>query len=157
MQVVEEGAQQAPGCPQHKPFSLQDWVIAPQGYSAYYCEGECAFPLDSCMNATNHAILQSLVSAQPAGAGCWGGGSAQQSVWGCTQSSEHEGSARSAWPQGQDREDWAVLASLHCPVFCLAPPAPGGDAPGGHPVPDPRKGQRRARASSSPAVHGGCS
>ncbi|XP_068015288.1 bone morphogenetic protein 8B-like [Melanerpes formicivorus] len=38
-----------------------DWVIAPQGYSAYYCEGECAFPLDSCMNATNHAILQSLV------------------------------------------------------------------------------------------------
>ncbi|XP_029420808.1 bone morphogenetic protein 8A, partial [Nannospalax galili] len=40
---------------------LQDWVIAPQGYSAYNCEGECAFPLDSCMNATNHAILQSLV------------------------------------------------------------------------------------------------
>nr|XP_010958252.1 PREDICTED: bone morphogenetic protein 8B [Camelus bactrianus] len=28
-----------------------DWVIAPQGYSAYYCEGECSFPLDSCMNA----------------------------------------------------------------------------------------------------------
>ncbi|KAM6173829.1 bone morphogenetic protein 8B isoform 1-T1 [Erethizon dorsatum] len=42
-----------------------DWVIAPQGYSAYYCEGECAFPLDSCMNATNHAILQSLVSSHP--------------------------------------------------------------------------------------------
>ncbi|XP_020027253.1 bone morphogenetic protein 8B [Castor canadensis] len=38
-----------------------DWVIAPQGYSAYYCDGECSFPLDSCMNATNHAILQSLV------------------------------------------------------------------------------------------------
>ncbi|XP_008564077.1 PREDICTED: bone morphogenetic protein 8A isoform X2 [Galeopterus variegatus] len=38
-----------------------DWVIAPQGYSAYYCEGECSFPLNSCMNATNHAILQSLV------------------------------------------------------------------------------------------------
>lgn len=43
-------------------FPPQDWVIAPQGYSAYYCEGECSFPLDSCMNATNHAILQSLVS-----------------------------------------------------------------------------------------------
>ncbi|KAM9688696.1 bone morphogenetic protein 8B-like isoform 1-T1 [Trichechus inunguis] len=42
-----------------------DWVIAPQGYSAYYCEGECSFPLDSCMNATNHAILQSLVSTVP--------------------------------------------------------------------------------------------
>ncbi|XP_039329494.1 bone morphogenetic protein 8B [Saimiri boliviensis] len=38
-----------------------DWIIAPQGYSAYYCEGECSFPLGSCMNATNHAILQSLV------------------------------------------------------------------------------------------------
>ncbi|XP_053560814.1 bone morphogenetic protein 8A-like [Bombina bombina] len=38
-----------------------DWVIAPQGYSAFYCEGDCSFPLDSCMNATNHAILQSLV------------------------------------------------------------------------------------------------
>ncbi|XP_021119082.1 bone morphogenetic protein 8B-like [Heterocephalus glaber] len=38
-----------------------DWVIAPKGYSAFYCEGECSFPLDSCMNATNHAILQSLV------------------------------------------------------------------------------------------------
>ncbi|CAI5781783.1 morphogenetic 8A-like [Podarcis lilfordi] len=38
-----------------------DWVIAPRGYSAFYCAGDCAFPLDSCMNATNHAILQSLV------------------------------------------------------------------------------------------------
>ncbi|KAF7236264.1 Bone morphogenetic protein 8A [Varanus komodoensis] len=42
-----------------------DWVIAPQGYSAFYCEGECAFPLDSCMNATNHAILQSLAIQSP--------------------------------------------------------------------------------------------
>ena len=46
-------------------MTSQDWVIAPQGYSAYYCEGECSFPLDSCMNATNHAILQSLVSTAP--------------------------------------------------------------------------------------------
>lgn len=49
----------------HSPPSPEDWVIAPQGYSAYYCEGECSFPLDSCMNATNHAILQSLVSTSP--------------------------------------------------------------------------------------------
>ncbi|XP_017710363.1 PREDICTED: bone morphogenetic protein 8B-like isoform X1 [Rhinopithecus bieti] len=42
-----------------------DWVIAPQGYSAYYCEGECSFPLGSCMNATNHAILQSLFLSWP--------------------------------------------------------------------------------------------
>ena len=54
--------------PQCNIFSLQDWVIAPQGYSAYYCEGECAFPLDSCMNATNHAILQTMVhSLDPEG------------------------------------------------------------------------------------------
>ncbi|EFB13517.1 hypothetical protein PANDA_017390 [Ailuropoda melanoleuca] len=45
--------------------ALSDWVIAPQGYSAYYCEGECSFPLDSCMNATNHAILQSLTCVPP--------------------------------------------------------------------------------------------
>lgn len=52
---------------------IQDWVIAPEGYSAYYCEGECSFPLDSCMNATNHAIVQSLVSTQPVLPGPQGG------------------------------------------------------------------------------------
>uniref|UniRef100_A0A674JKM0 TGF-beta family profile domain-containing protein n=1 Tax=Terrapene triunguis TaxID=2587831 RepID=A0A674JKM0_9SAUR len=63
---VSEGRQV---CRRHELYvSFQDlgwldWVIAPQGYSAFYCEGECAFPLDSCMNATNHAILQSLVSS----------------------------------------------------------------------------------------------
>lgn len=40
----------------------QDWIIAPEGYEAYYCEGECAFPLNSYMNATNHAVVQTLVS-----------------------------------------------------------------------------------------------
>lgn len=45
------------------PLSLQDWIIAPEGYAAYYCEGECAFPLNSYMNATNHAIVQTLVGA----------------------------------------------------------------------------------------------
>ncbi|CAJ0964976.1 unnamed protein product [Ranitomeya imitator] len=43
-----------------KPLML-DWIIAPEGYAAYYCEGECAFPLNSYMNATNHAIVQTLV------------------------------------------------------------------------------------------------
>lgn len=43
-------------------YSDQDWIIAPEGYAAYYCEGECAFPLNSYMNATNHAIVQTLVS-----------------------------------------------------------------------------------------------
>ncbi|XP_070600674.1 bone morphogenetic protein 7 isoform X2 [Erythrolamprus reginae] len=44
-----------------KDLGWQDWIIAPEGYAAYYCEGECAFPLNSYMNATNHAIVQTLV------------------------------------------------------------------------------------------------
>ena len=40
---------------------LQDWIIAPPGYSAYRCSGECGFPLIANMNATNHAIVQSLI------------------------------------------------------------------------------------------------
>jgi len=40
---------------------FQDWVLAPTGYSAYYCDGECDYPLGSCMNATNHATIQLLV------------------------------------------------------------------------------------------------
>ena len=39
----------------------QDWIIAPEGYSAFYCHGECSFPLSAHMNATNHAIVQTLV------------------------------------------------------------------------------------------------
>ncbi|XP_063132179.1 bone morphogenetic protein 6 isoform X4 [Rattus norvegicus] len=41
----------------------QDWIIAPKGYAANYCDGECSFPLNAHMNATNHAIVQTLVSA----------------------------------------------------------------------------------------------
>ncbi|XP_068602731.1 protein DVR-1 [Brachionichthys hirsutus] len=39
----------------------QDWIIAPQGYFANYCHGECPFPLSESLNGTNHAILQTLV------------------------------------------------------------------------------------------------
>ncbi|KAF7207596.1 bone morphogenetic protein 7 isoform X1 [Nothobranchius furzeri] len=55
------------GCNKHELYvsfrdlGWQDWIIAPEGYAAYYCEGECAFPLNSYMNATNHAIVQTLV------------------------------------------------------------------------------------------------
>ncbi|XP_028629663.1 bone morphogenetic protein 8B [Grammomys surdaster] len=38
-----------------------DSVIAPQGYSAYYCAGECIYPLNYCTNTTNHATMQALV------------------------------------------------------------------------------------------------
>ncbi|KAG7258833.1 hypothetical protein CRUP_019003 [Coryphaenoides rupestris] len=55
------------GCKKHELYvsfrdlGWQDWIIAPEGYAAYYCEGECAFPLNSYMNATNHAIVQTLL------------------------------------------------------------------------------------------------
>ncbi|KAL3984696.1 Transforming growth factor beta like domain family protein [Acanthocheilonema viteae] len=44
-----------------KDLGWQDWVIAPDGYHAYYCDGFCSFPLNNHMNATNHAIVQTLV------------------------------------------------------------------------------------------------
>jgi len=44
-----------------RDLGWQDWIIAPDGYSAYYCHGECSFPLNTHMNATNHAIVQTLV------------------------------------------------------------------------------------------------
>ncbi|KAI8120292.1 Protein 60A [Lucilia cuprina] len=44
-----------------KDLGWRDWIIAPEGYGAYYCSGECNFPLNAHMNATNHAIVQTLV------------------------------------------------------------------------------------------------
>ncbi|XP_055329602.1 bone morphogenetic protein 7-like [Paramacrobiotus metropolitanus] len=44
-----------------KLLGWQDWIIAPDGYAAYFCHGECSFPLNAHMNATNHAIVQTLV------------------------------------------------------------------------------------------------
>jgi hypothetical protein len=39
----------------------ESWVIAPMGYQADYCSGDCSFPLDSSVSPTNHAIVQTLV------------------------------------------------------------------------------------------------
>ncbi|KAL0985514.1 hypothetical protein UPYG_G00157880 [Umbra pygmaea] len=51
-----------------KDVGWQDWIIAPQGYLANYCHGECPFPLSESLNGTNHAILQTLVhSLDPQG------------------------------------------------------------------------------------------
>jgi len=44
-----------------RDLGWQDWIIAPDDYEAYYCSGECSFPLSTHMNATNHAIVQTLV------------------------------------------------------------------------------------------------
>ncbi|VDL63772.1 unnamed protein product [Nippostrongylus brasiliensis] len=42
----------------------REWVIAPEGYSTNYCAGACSSdsPMHSKMNATNHAIVQTLLS-----------------------------------------------------------------------------------------------
>ncbi|KAE8600877.1 hypothetical protein XENTR_v10013436 [Xenopus tropicalis] len=39
-----------------------DWIVAPPGYHAFYCHGECPFPLADHLNSTNHAIVQTLVN-----------------------------------------------------------------------------------------------
>nr|AOT85836.1 vg1-e1.L [Xenopus laevis] len=44
-----------------KDVGWQNWVIAPQGYMANYCYGECPYPLTEILNGSNHAILQTLV------------------------------------------------------------------------------------------------
>lgn len=60
------GSQRNKACQQRslfvsfKDLNWQDWIIAPEGYEAHYCHGDCAFPLNSHMNATNHAIVQTL-------------------------------------------------------------------------------------------------
>ncbi|NXN88346.1 GDF3 factor, partial [Bombycilla garrulus] len=46
----------------------ENWIIAPQGYLANYCRGECPFPLAAELNGTNHAVLQTVVhSLDPQG------------------------------------------------------------------------------------------
>ncbi|NXD45454.1 DERR protein, partial [Copsychus sechellarum] len=46
----------------------ENWIIAPQGYLANYCGGDCPFPLAAELNSTNHAVLQTLVhSLDPRG------------------------------------------------------------------------------------------
>ncbi|XP_071962125.1 univin-like [Antedon mediterranea] len=44
-----------------KDVGWDDWIIAPMTYQAYYCAGECPFPMNERLNTTNHAIMQTLV------------------------------------------------------------------------------------------------
>ena len=46
-----------------KSVGWNDWIFAPSGYQAYYCDGSCNWPYDDHMNVTNHAIVQDLVSS----------------------------------------------------------------------------------------------
>ncbi|XP_067943541.1 bone morphogenetic protein 2-like [Watersipora subatra] len=45
-----------------KEVGWEDWILAPRKYDAYYCHGACPFPLSDHLNATNHAIIQTLMS-----------------------------------------------------------------------------------------------
>lgn len=61
-------------CREHKMWvSFSDmewgkWIIAPKGFYANRCHGECPFPLGDKLNATNHAMLMTLMnSAEPRG------------------------------------------------------------------------------------------
>ena len=40
-----------------------DWIVAPPGYHAYFCHGDCPFPMADHLNSTNHAIVQTLVNS----------------------------------------------------------------------------------------------
>ncbi|GAB1607506.1 bone morphogenetic protein 2-like isoform X1 [Argonauta hians] len=40
-----------------------EWIVAPVGYQAFYCEGKCPFPISDYLNSTNHAIVQTLVNS----------------------------------------------------------------------------------------------
>nr|AAC26791.1 CET-1 [Caenorhabditis elegans] len=42
-------------------LNWQDWIMAPKGYDAYQCQGSCPNPMPAQLNATNHAIIQSLL------------------------------------------------------------------------------------------------
>ncbi|ALC40270.1 scw [Drosophila busckii] len=44
-----------------KELQMHNWVIAPKKFDAYFCGGGCNFPLGTKMNATNHAIVQTLM------------------------------------------------------------------------------------------------
>ncbi|XP_033220088.1 protein 60A-like [Belonocnema kinseyi] len=43
-------------------LNWQDIIIAPKGYDAYFCYGECNFPFQNEIRATNHAVIQGLVN-----------------------------------------------------------------------------------------------
>ncbi|XP_025192833.1 protein decapentaplegic-like [Melanaphis sacchari] len=44
-----------------KEVGFSDWIKAPPGYEAFYCHGKCSFPLASHINASNHAVMQTLM------------------------------------------------------------------------------------------------
>lgn len=61
-----EGRESCQRKPLYVDFSnvgWSDWIVAPTGYDAYYCHGECQFPFADHLNTTNHAVVQTLVNS----------------------------------------------------------------------------------------------
>ncbi|XP_054248352.1 bone morphogenetic protein 3 [Indicator indicator] len=40
-----------------------EWIISPKSFDAYYCSGECQFPIPKALKPSNHATIQSIVKA----------------------------------------------------------------------------------------------
>jgi bone morphogenetic protein 2/4 len=62
----KEGRQNCQRYPLYVDFQdvgWNDWIVAPPGYDAFYCHGDCPFPLADHLNSTNHAIVQTLVNS----------------------------------------------------------------------------------------------
>ena len=43
-------------------LNLTDIILAPDGYVAWFCNGTCEHPLAAHMNATTHAVVQSIMN-----------------------------------------------------------------------------------------------
>ncbi|XP_070805448.1 LOW QUALITY PROTEIN: bone morphogenetic protein 2-like [Pituophis catenifer annectens] len=56
-------------CKRHRLFvdfkavGWNDWIIAPSGYHAFYCSGDCRFPLADHMNSSSHAVVQTILNS----------------------------------------------------------------------------------------------
>ncbi|XP_055595313.1 protein decapentaplegic [Uranotaenia lowii] len=58
-----EACQRRPLYVDFSDVGWSDWIVAPPGYEAYYCQGDCQFPIADHLNTTNHAIVQTLVNS----------------------------------------------------------------------------------------------
>ncbi|KAF4520596.1 hypothetical protein B566_EDAN006007 [Ephemera danica] len=61
------GCQRRPLYVNFEEVGWNDWIVAPPGYDAYYCSGECPFPLADHLNTTNHAVVQTLMHSMSPG------------------------------------------------------------------------------------------
>lgn len=46
-----------------KEVGWNKWIVAPTGYDAFFCLGECRFPFADHMNSSSHAMVQTLLNS----------------------------------------------------------------------------------------------